>query len=93
MAYGNFKDLAKRTADKVLRDKAFKIASDQKYDGYQKGLASMVYKFFDKNSSGSGLANKENELHKPIIRKFNKRKVYSSFKEIFGVLIWLICSY
>ena len=53
----------------------------------------MVYKFFDKKSSGSGLANKENELHKSIIRKFNKRKVYSSFKEVFGVLIWLICSY
>ena len=44
MAYANFKDLPKRTAaDKVLRDKAFKIASDQKYDVYQKGLASMVY--------------------------------------------------
>ena len=43
MAYGDFKTLAKRIiADKVLRDKAFKIASDQKYDGYQKGLASMV---------------------------------------------------
>ena len=55
MAYGDFKDLAKRTAaDKVLRDKAFKIASDQKYDGYQRGLASMVYKFFDKKSQGSG---------------------------------------
>ena len=49
MAYGDFKDLAKRTsADKVLRNKAFKIASDQQYDGYQRGLASMVYKFFDK---------------------------------------------
>ena len=47
MAYGDFKDLAKRTAaDKVLRNKAFKIASDQKYDGYQRGLASMVYRFF-----------------------------------------------
>ena len=47
MAYGEFKDLGKRTmADKVLRDKAFKIASDQNYDGYQRGLASMVYKFF-----------------------------------------------
>ena len=58
MAYGDFKDLPKRTAaDKVLRNKAFKIASDQKYDGYQRGLASMVYKFFDKKSSGSGLAN------------------------------------
>ena len=55
MAYGDFKDLAKRTAaDKVLRDKAFKIASDQKYDGYQRGLASMVYKFFDKNWQRSG---------------------------------------
>ena len=51
MVYGDFKDLAKRTiGDKVLRDKAFKIASDQKYDGYQRGLASMVYKFFDKKS-------------------------------------------
>ena len=58
MAYGDFKDLAKRTtADKVLRDKAFKIASDQKYDGYQRGLASMVYKFFDKKSQGSGLSS------------------------------------
>ena len=51
MTYGDFKDLAKRTiADKVLRDKVFKIASDQKYDGYQRGLTSMVYRFFDKNS-------------------------------------------
>ena len=87
MAYGNLKDLPKRTAaDKVLRDKAFKFASDQKYDGYQRGLASMVYNFFDKKSSGSGLANNNeniqlaNELHKPIIKKFNKRKVYSSFR-------------
>ena len=101
MAYGDFKDLTKRTAaDKLLRDKAFEIVSDQKYDGYQRGLASMVYKFFDKKSQGSGhplssalqLANnKENiqladELHKPIIRKFKKRKVYSSFRDnIWGV--------
>ena len=88
MAYGDFKDLAKRTAaDKVLRDEAFKIASDQKYGRYQRGLASMVYKFFDKKSQGKGLANNkenvqlENERHKPIIRKFNKRKVYSSFQD------------
>ena len=90
MAYGDFKDLAKRTfADKVLRDKAFKIASDQKYDGYQRGLASMVYTFFDKKTQGSGRSlqvadDKENiqlanELHKPIIRKSKKRKVHSSF--------------
>ena len=51
MAYGVFKDLAKTTAaDKVLRDKVFKIASDQKYDGYKRGLALMLYKFFDKKS-------------------------------------------
>ena len=88
MAYGDFKDLAKRTAsDKILRDKAFNIASDQKYDGYQRGLASMVYKLFDKKSLGSGAANNEeniqlaDELHKPIIRKFKKRKVYSSFRD------------
>ena len=89
MAYGDFKNLAKRTAaGKVLRDKAFKIVSDQKFDGYQRGLASMVYKFFDKKSQGKELANnKENmqladELHKLIIRKFKKRKVYSSFRDI-----------
>ena len=49
LAYGKSKDLAKRAqSDKVLRDKAFRIASGQKYDGYQRGLVSMVYKFFDK---------------------------------------------
>ena len=74
MAYGKSKDLVKRTqSDKVLKDKAFKIASDPKYDGYQRGLASMVYKFFDKKYKGSGIANKPNyqlanELHKKIIR-------------------------
>ena len=79
-------------SDNVLRDKAFKIASDPKYDGYQRGLASMVYKFFDKKSKGSGITTNEfnyqlaNELHKPIIKKFKKRKVYSSFKDnIWGV--------
>ena len=101
MAYGDFKASAKRTvADKVLTDKAFKIATDQKYDGYQRGLASMVYKFFDKKSQGSGrplssasqLASNEkniqlaDELHKPIIRKLKKRKVHSSFRDnIWGV--------
>ena len=91
MAHGKSKNLLKRTqSDKLLRDKAFKIASDPKYDGYQRGLASMVYKFFDKKSSGSGMTNENyqlaNELHKPIIRKFKKRKVYSSFRDnIWGV--------
>ena len=93
MVYGDFKDFEKRSfADNVLRDKAFKIASDQKYDGYQTGLASMVYKFFHKKSQGSGVANNNKnkqlaeELHKPIIRKFEKRKLYSSFRDnIWGV--------
>ena len=75
VAYGKSKDLVKRTqSDKVLRGQAFKIASNPKYDGYQRGLVSMVYKFFDKNSSGSGITNElnyqlANELHKPIIKK------------------------
>ena len=54
-AYFDSKDLTKRTvADKILKNRAFNIAKDPKYDGYQRGLASMVYKFFDKKSSGSG---------------------------------------
>ena len=84
--------MTKRTqSEKVLKDKAFKIVSDPKYDGYQRGLASMVFKCFDKKSKGSGIkfiSNQQlaNELHKPIIRKFEKRKVYSSFKDnIWGV--------
>ena len=56
MAYGDFKDLARRTAsDKVLRNKAFNIAKNPKYDGYLRGLASMVYKCFDKKSKGGGV--------------------------------------
>ena len=92
MAYGKSKDLVKRTpSDKFLRDQAFKIASDPKYDSYQRGLASMVYKFFDKKSKGSGITNDSNyqlpnELHKLIVKKFKKRKVYSSFRDnIWGV--------
>ena len=62
MAYGDFKDLSKITAsDKVLRDKAFNITRNPKFDGYQRGLASMVYNFFDKKSAGSGLAMLQNQ--------------------------------
>ena len=62
MTYRDFKELSKRTAaDKILRDRAFKIISDKKYDGYQRGLASMVYKFFDKKSQGRGLVNNNKE--------------------------------
>ena len=86
-AYADYKDLINRTeVDKVLKDKTYDIASNTKYDGYQRGLASMVYKFFDKKSAGGGFKKPSSsiladELHKPIIRKFNKRKVYSQFKD------------
>ena len=71
MAYGDFKDLARRTTS----DKAFNIAKNPKYDGYQIGLASIVYNFFDKKCSGSGIKSMPNqqlsdELYKPIIKKF-----------------------
>ena len=93
-AYADHKDLINRTeADKVLRDKAYDIASNSEYGGYQRGLASMVYKFFDKKSTGSGINTIKpsssilaDELHKPVIKKFEKRKVYSQFKDnIWGV--------
>ena len=103
-AYADPKDLINRTkSDKFLRDKAYNIASNPEYDGYQRGLASMVCKFFDKKSTagpsslergslecmGSGIASSSilaDELHKPVIKKFNKRKVYSQFKDnIWGV--------
>ena len=75
MSYGDFKDLKGRTqSDKVLKDKAFEIAINPKYDGYQRGLASIIFKFFDKKSKGAGIKNKikenqqlANELHNLII--------------------------
>ena len=87
MAYGKSKDLANITqSDKVLRDRAFKIAIDPKYDGYDRGLASTLYKCFDKKYSGNGIINELNyqladELHKPIIKNIKNRKVYSSLRE------------
>ena len=92
-AYSDSKDLTKRTvADKILRNRAFNIAKDQKYDGYQRGLAAVVYKVFDKKSKGSGAKHVNikitpqnqqlaEELHKPIIKKFEKRKVHAAFKD------------
>ena len=83
-AYADDKDLINRTeADKVLRDKAYDIASNSEYGDYQRGLASMVYKFFDKKSTGSGIKKYRtkssslelsslilaDKLHKPIIKK------------------------
>ena len=96
-ADADHKDLINRNeADKVLRDKAYDVASNPEYDGYQRGLASMVYKSFDKKSIGSGTTKSSSlkrsslrladELHKPVIKKCNKRKVYSQFKDnIWGV--------
>ena len=91
-AYADHKDLINRTeADIVLKDKAYDIASNPEYDGYQRGLARMIYKCFDKKSMGSGIAKDcslilADELHEPVIKKFNKRKVYSQFKDnIWGV--------
>ena len=92
-AYSDSKDLTKKpAADKILKNKAFDIAKDPKYDGYQRGLASMVYKFFDKKSVGSGAKHVNTklipqnqqlaeELHKPITKKFEKRKVHTAFKD------------
>ena len=94
MAYGDAKDLKRRTlSGKILKDKGFQIAGNLNYDGYQRGLASMAYKFFDKKSKGDCIKNEvkqnqqlANELHKPVISKFKKRRMYSSFKEnIWGV--------
>ena len=86
MAYGDLEDFTRRTApNKILYDKAFSIAKNPKYDGYQRSFDSIIYKFFDKKSasladksaSGSGSKNENiskkelaEELHKPIIRKF-----------------------
>ena len=104
MVYGNVKDLARRTSsDKVLTDKAFNIAKNiANHDGYKIGLASMIYKVFDKkyasfrgkSAKGGSVNNviKQNEqlaeeLHKLIIKILKKTRVYSSFKDNIWVLI------
>ena len=95
MAYGDFKYLARRTAsDKDLKDKAFNIAKNPKYDEYQRDLASMVYKHFDKRSKSGSVNNeiKQNkqsaeELNKPIIKKLKKEEFILHLRTISGVLI------
>ena len=75
MAYGDFKDIKRRTAsDKILRDKAFNIAKNPKYDGYQRGLASMVYKFFNKKSKGSGV-NIEVKHNEQLAKELHKEQL------------------
>ena len=94
------KDRLNRKKSVVLKNKALKVTMDLRINGYQKGLASMVYKFFDERTKRSGLKcdKKLNEkkisaeqLNKPIIKNFKRRKVYSTFKDHFGVLTWQIC--
>ena len=102
MAYGGFKDFQERTAaDKGLRDQAFNIAKNPKYDRYQRGLASMVYKFFEKKAKGTGvpLTNKSaiksipqneqlvEELYNPLLENFKKGKYIQHSKAIFGLQI------
>ena len=75
MAYGDFKDLTRGTAsDKILHNKEFNVAKNPKYDGYQRGLASMVYKCFVKKVSGSGIKN-ENMLNKELAKELNKPSI------------------
>ena len=82
--YSDNKDLAKRIiSDKILKDRAYEIAKNCNYDGYERAVVSMVYNFFDKKA-GSGISVNEQrveELHKPIIKKIKKRKVYARFKD------------
>ena len=76
MAYGDFKDLAKRTtSDKILYGKAFTMAKNPNYDGCQRGLASMVYKFFDKKSAGSSIKNEitQNQQLKVKLHKISNQ--------------------
>ena len=93
MAYGKTKDLVKRTqSDKVLKDKAFKIASNPNYDGYQRGLASMFYKFFDKELKEVVLLmNQIIKWHmnftNQLLENLKKEKFIHLVETIFGVLI------
>ena len=79
--------LTRRTVfDKTWSDKAFNVAKNSKYDGYQTGLVSVVYKLFDKKTYDSAIGNEyisiqesTEESHKPVIRKFGKREVQPPF--------------
>ena len=109
MAYGDFKYWNRRTpADNILRVKAFSITEDIQYDGCQRGITSMAYKFFDRQTSGAvatlanessiknkDISNKElaEELHKAIITKFNRRQIHSPFMDNIYVLTKQICNW
>ena len=83
IAYSDSNDLAKRTiSDKVLKDRPYKIAKNHKYDGYQRYLTSIIYNFFDKKTESGANVNKKlaEKLHKPVIKKLKRRKVYTRFR-------------
>ena len=87
MAYGSFKDLARKaSSDKFLRDLAFNFAKNPKYDGYQRGLATIVYKLFDKKSKDDGF-NRWNSHTNHLLEKFKKEGFSLHLETIFGVLI------
>ena len=90
--YSRFKFKQKTAAEKVLHDKAFNIAKNPNYDGYQRGLASIFYSLVDKKALGGTVKNENisnkglvEELHKPFIRKFEKRK--STIDNIWGAVL------
>ena len=88
-AYSDSKDFARKTvSDKILKDKAYEVAINPKHDGCQRGLAGMMYKFLDKKTGWRATVNEEpaQESHKPVIKKFKRRKVYPRFKD----KIWAI---
>ena len=92
MVYGDFKDLPRKTAsDKKLHDKKFSVTKNPEYVLYDRGLASVVYKFFDKEfSRGAGIIeiilNQKlpEKLHKAVTGKFEKQKVHSYFIDNIG---------
>ena len=89
MAFKDFKDLSRRTAaDKVLKDKAFNMDKDAKYDGYQRGFASMAYKFFDIKTLGSCIKSMPNLYFiNPLLENPKKQKYFQHSRTIFVVLI------
>ena len=91
MAYGKYKDLTKRTqSDKVLRDKAFEIASNRKYDRYQGGLAQMIFTFFDKKSNLilnlCQIKNLQMNFINQLVENLNEDEFILHLNTIFGVL-------
>ena len=90
-AYSDSKDLAKRTiSDKIFKERAYKIVLNPKHDGHQRELACMVYKFSEKKTGSGASVNEElpQILHKPVIKKFKKRKAYVRFKDNIRAADW-----